>query len=382
LGEIHHKLSLGMTLSSLSQFSDAFSKEKPSVIRMLFIVVVCVLESRSTNLSILKNKVGGVTGQRDRQPNSHYVRLIRFFKIPHKARMIESILKLCFRLLNGKVSYLILDGTKWKLGSQWIHLMVLSVVCKGVSVPIAWIDLSKKGHSHFEERKRLIEKAQQYLTLKGLVLIADREYEGRQWFSFLHDQQIDFIIRLKNKSYRQEVDQAPGWAYSKLRKLAKRRKNGASKTINLGGNEFTYVVYRNPKPEGKEPYFFFLSSLSKRERIIRTYPIRWKIETNFLHLKSKGFDLEAMNFKDSTKVELMMAILTFAYVICLHEGWKNKEKIKTKNFKDQGETKRPEISIFKLGADYIATRIFDLKAIAQFVAKILKRRPLPIASFV
>ena len=145
---------LMLTLKDDTQFSQDFSSHPRGVIRNLFIVLVCVLEARSTNLVELKDKVGGVMGCRSRQPGSYYMRLIRFFKLKNKPSLIRSILGLCFRLLQGRVSYLLLDGTKWKLGSRWIHLMVLSVVCGGVSVPVAWIDLKKKGHSNFSERKK------------------------------------------------------------------------------------------------------------------------------------------------------------------------------------------------------------------------------------
>ena len=37
-------------------------------------------------------------------------------------------------------------------------------------------------------------------------MLADREYIGRDWFSFLREQGIDFVIRLKKGIYREEVD--------------------------------------------------------------------------------------------------------------------------------------------------------------------------------
>lgn len=43
-----------------------------------------------------------------------------------------------------------------------------------------------------------------------MILIAEREYEGQDWFCFLAQEQIVFIIRLKAKSYRKIVDQARG----------------------------------------------------------------------------------------------------------------------------------------------------------------------------
>ena len=371
-----------MTLKEVSQFRKEFPGQPRGVIRNLFLLVVCVLEARSTNLSVLKDKVGGVVGHRDRQPHSYYMRLIRFFKLKDKPSLIDSILGLCFRLLKGRVCYLLLDGTKWQLGSRWIHLMVLSVVCEGVSVPVAWVDLKKKGHSNFSERKKLIERAKKYLNLKGLILIADREYEGEEWLSFLAAQEIECIIRLKAKSYRKMVDQARGAAYSKLCKQARRRKHGASKNFQIQGHRFTYVVYRHPDPQAEEELLFFISTLTVRHKIIHTYPLRWKIESSFLHLKSKGFDLEQINFKEAQKIELMMAVLVFAYVLCLYFGQQNKHLIKMKNFNDRGPRKRPDKSIFRLGLERVALEIYDLISFARFLRTIKRKPKFPIARIV
>lgn len=372
-----------LTLKEITQFTPCFPNHPRGVIRNLFLLTVCVLEGRSTNLSVLKDKVGGVLGCRTRQPGSYYTRLVRFFRYGCKSSLIRSILGLCFRLLSGRVSYLLLDGTKWKLGSRWIHLMVLSVVCGGVSIPIAWIDLKKKGHSNFSERKKLILAAKKYLCLKGLILIADREYEGENWFCFLAQQELDFIIRLKAKNYRKIVDQATGAAYSKLCKQARRRKQGASKVILINKYVFTYVVFRHPKPKTKEEeLLFFLSTLTSRYKIIHTYPIRWKIECSFLHLKSNGFDLEAINFKDAKKIELMMAILVFAYVICIFFGQRNKDKIKLKRYKDQGPSQRPARSIFRHGLDLIPSIIFDIFSFCRFLTRVKSIPKIRIARIV
>ena len=74
-------------------------------------------------------------------------------------------------------------GTSWEFGDIRIHLLVLSVVYKGVSTPVYWINLRKKGNSNFKERKRMLRKALSLYRLTGKVLLADREYIGREWFA-------------------------------------------------------------------------------------------------------------------------------------------------------------------------------------------------------
>ena len=62
------------------------------------------------------------------------------------------------------------------------------MVVNGVSIPICWEELDKKGTSNFNERKALFTKALSRYNLRGMILLADREYIGEEWFklSLIH----------------------------------------------------------------------------------------------------------------------------------------------------------------------------------------------------
>jgi len=83
----------------------------------------------------------------------------------------------------SRSAYLTLDGTCWQLGSHQIQLLVLCLVYRGVSLPLFWCDLGKKGHSSQQKRKRLLQQVMKLYPLKGFCLLADREYEGKEWFN-------------------------------------------------------------------------------------------------------------------------------------------------------------------------------------------------------
>ena len=119
-----------------------------------------------------------------------------------KQALIEAILCFSFYLLRLKaknIKYLALDGTSWENGNKNIHLLTAllqawstpflpsSKVVNGVSIPIWWEDLDKKGMSNFNERRKVIDKACKLYNLKGLILLADREYIGERWFKYLVD---------------------------------------------------------------------------------------------------------------------------------------------------------------------------------------------------
>ena len=77
---------------------------------------------------------------------------------------------------------------------------------------------------------------------------------------------------------------------------------------------------KNSKQDYKEPYIFFITNLEDASKALECYAQRWKIECCFKHLKSNGFNVEAMNFKDDRKIELMMGIVVTAYAIAIREG--------------------------------------------------------------
>ncbi len=379
-----------MALPLIEQITTFFPKHDKTVVKNLLITTEGIFESESTNLNKVKKKLGKVTGNLETKPESNYKRLIRFFNTEEKRELIKSLVCLSMYLIGKKksVKYLTLDGTSWLLGEKKVHLITLCIVYEGVSIPLWWEEINKKGHSSFEERKKVIGEASKILNLSGLVLLADREYIGRDWFNYLTINHIGFIIRLKAKTYCEEINEASNIAssedifqkarYSKLvhmAKFAKYRKKGVSKYFQINGKPYTFVIIKNPKNDPKEPLLYFISTLKDKTEIIQTYPIRWTIECCFKHLKSNGFDLEAMNFKDSLKIMLMMAITSFLYVLCIIEGLKQlKSKKKSDWKKFNNGTVTLAVSIFAKGLDYLNNKFRDLNSFIDFLQRLLDNK--------
>jgi hypothetical protein len=213
--------------------------------------------------------------------------------------------------------YLTLDGTNWQLGSHQIHLLMLCIVYRGVSLPLLWCDLGKKGHSSQQERKRLMQQAMKLYPLGGFCLLVDREYEGKEWFKFLTDSKINFIIRLPRESYKTDIS-AGGKAYSGLLKRALRGRK-VSQWFELEGYRYQFVALcHQDGPQGTDPLVLLVSNLSwSKQTIAERYRIRWTTECFFKHLKSNGFDLEALGFQSTKKIRLLVAIVVVLYVICV-----------------------------------------------------------------
>lgn len=379
-----------MALPLKEEITKYFPHHSKTVVKNLLITSEAIFESESTNLNKVKKKVGKVTGKLGTKPSSNYTRLIRFFKVEEKRELIRSLvcLSLCLLESKSKIKYLTLDGTSWELGDKKVHLLTLCIVYEGISIPIWWEELAKKGHSNFKERKRVIREASKTLNLSGLVLLADREYIGRKWFNYLTNKKIGFIIRLKAKTYTTEINEASERAkvadifqkarYSKLVHMSsfrKYRKKGVGKRFRLHGKSYTFVIIKNPKVDEKEPLLYFISTLKDKVEVVKIYPIRWTIECCFKHLKTNGFDLEAMNFKNPLKIMLLMAITSFLYVLCIIEGLKQlkvKKKSNWKKFKCGKITLA--VSVFATGLDYLNNEFRDLPSFIGFLKSLLEQK--------
>ena len=106
---------------------------------------------RTINLSILSTAFSGHAKE-----ESNYKRLQRFlreFEMPY-AELSLFIVK----LLGVAGPYtLALDRTNWKVGAVDLNILMLSIVYRGVGIPVVWTVLPKAGNSDTSERTTVIE---------------------------------------------------------------------------------------------------------------------------------------------------------------------------------------------------------------------------------
>ncbi|TIG76353.1 IS4 family transposase, partial [Legionella pneumophila] len=109
-------------------------------------------------------------------------RFFREFKIDFSSVSVWVIH--CFGL-SGQALYLSMDRTNWRWGKKDINILMLSVVYKGIAIPLFWTLLAKGGNSDTRER---IEIVQRFITKFGKSMIAgllaDREFVGDNWFAW------------------------------------------------------------------------------------------------------------------------------------------------------------------------------------------------------
>lgn len=385
-----------MTLPYLDEIKPFFVDKDAYLVNNLFVTCNSLLQARTTNLNFVKNYVGGVLGNTRTKPASYYTYLVRFFGKEEAEQLAPCLLSLTLYFLKSKfrVKHLVLDGTSWELGGKYYHFLTLCILYQGVSIPIWWKDLEHKGISSQAERADFLEKALERYDLKGMILLADREYIGEEWFTLLRKKGIHFIIRLKKELYRSYVDEQlvpfedttrcydkhQRKRYSCLQRLANqpRYKNtGVAKYIRINGETYLYVMYKNPNPNADkdDKTLFFLSSLNKKQKVIKNYPLRWTIECCFKHLKSNGFNLETINVRGKDKENLMFTILVFLYTFSIVQGLKIYKKT-NKVFKKYKNGKTYlAVSIFKKGNDFLITTLNNIQIFYKITLKEIKKEP-------
>ena len=115
---------------------------------------------------------------------------------------MSAIVLLVFRLFPlGDKCTLILDRTNWKWGKTPINILMLSIAYRGIGIPLFWVVLNLEGNSCANDRVDLLKRVVERLGISRIeALLADREFIGTEWFCFLIEQKIPFIIRIKQNS--------------------------------------------------------------------------------------------------------------------------------------------------------------------------------------
>lgn len=354
--------------SLLAKFKEYLPDYRVSSLNNLLLLTLCILDGGTVNLYKLRGRVAKFIAK-PIAADSGYKRLIRVFDKHAHSRLWLSLLQCVFRLLRLQSKYLILDGTSWKHQGVKHHYLTLSIIYRSVAIPIYWVDLSKLGISSFKERKQMFKRLFKHFNLKGKILLADREYIGKEWFNFLINNGLLFIIRLRKKNYQSYVNQTPGKSYQQLIDKVLRSKladKAVGKPIEIDGVSYTFVVTKYLDTKGKAHLLLLLGSLNHHPKAIAdAYLKRWKIECCFRHLKSNGFDLEQLNLKGKARGKLLMAVMVFAYVISIHEGlktYKNVREIQRSN----GPLEKAE-SVFRHGYDNLIAKVDSLVKLVQYI---------------
>lgn len=260
--------------------------------------------------------------------------------------------KLIMSLLPNEPLVLSIDRTNWQFGKADINIFMLTVEYHGVAVPILWHMLNKRGNSNQSERIKLIKE---FVSLFGKhridKLLADREFIGERWIKYLKKEGIVFGIRVKQNMTANNITGVAG--QKKLSELFASPKTKVYKSVSIFGTTLNIV---GKKLTHKDDYLIVVTN-GPAKNILEQYRRRWKIETMFSFLKTRGFNLESTHMSCPNKLRMLVGLLAIAFLFCLSIGIE-KDKEKPISIKKHG---RKAVSLFRYGLDSIRKTIGDYK---------------------
>lgn len=269
-------------------------------------LIIGLVNGRTVNLSHIASLLPGEALQA-----SNYRRLQRFFQ--HVSLNQDCVAVLAVKMLNlGRRKTLALDRTNWQIGSTHVNILVLSIVTRRFRVPLLWSFMNHQGNSNKDQRTALIQRYLRLFEASSIeLLLADREFIGKDWLDFLNENNVPFAIRLKEKLlFRLESG-----CVSSFKTLVHGRRARKQTLIwkgTLHGAEFKLCIAARQLKGGE--WLFIASNAPCPKAALNAYKKRWAIECLFADIKTRGFNMEDTRLTCHKKLSTLLCIVALATI--------------------------------------------------------------------
>ena len=228
---------------------------------------------------------------------------------------LEAADKRHFVLMGRSKVRVSLDRTEWDFGSVTNNLLTAGVETNGLAVPVHTKDLGKCGSSNDDERIQAVDAILEIIPVECIeVLTADREFLSIRFLAHLLAKGILFSARLKSDAiieHNGERKSAAEWFQAYQRK--------SLRSAVVYGSIANICGRRLKKRNGKQDYLIVVTNLEPKVGF-ELYRTRWKIETLFGALKTRGFNLEETRVTQSHRLENLVLLLAIAILWALRVG--------------------------------------------------------------
>jgi hypothetical protein len=317
--------------------------------------LIALIQVKTINLAQVSSVMCGRAKQ-----ESHYKRIqrfMRFFNLP-----FADVARFVIALIGVNPPFVItIDRTDWYLGETLLNVLLLGIAYQGISLPLLWTILEKKGCSDTNERIALIED---YTRLFGIETIdficADREFIGVDWLAFLCRERIRFRLRLK------ENIRVANCRHRKMvaaKNLFRTQKAGQAVLLCGSRQVLGQRLFVMGMRRGDGEYVIVVSS-EETDQILNEYARRWEIETLFGCLKTRGYCLEATHVTDKERLKKLIALMALAFCWAYRVGeWLTRtEALKIKK---HGRLAK---SIFRHGFDHLRRILCNQDCLPERIA--------------
>lgn len=220
--------------------------------------------------------------------------------------------------------HLTIDRTQWR--DQ--NVFVISLIWEKRAIPLHWLLLNKRGCSNIREQISLITPVLALLSDYKLIILGDREFGSVKLASWLCEQSVQFVLRVKQSRYIQSESQS----YTQLSSLGLLPgtswfKSSVKVTKQKGFGKFNVALYWRRKykssdlPEG----WYLLTNLTNCSAAVSAFKNRAGIEAMFKDCKTGGYNLERSRANDSRLTKLIL-LIAIAYTGAILTGQKIKRQ--------------------------------------------------------
>lgn len=307
---------------------------------------IAAVQAQSVRLADIATHLHG-----EARAASKFRRLQNFFLRlrPDYELVARFVMGLLSSILGQKPLVIAMDRTNWEARDNDVNLLVLSICLGDAGQPFLWTDLRRPGNSNTKKRIRLTRRLLRILDVPRIqCLVGDREFVGEEWFAWLLEQRIPFVMRL-----RENMKTTPkgGRTCDARAHFAALR---PGEWLDLGvcricGVDMGVCGVHTSKDE---LLILGYSGVSASEAKL-FYLRRWNIETGFEKLKTHGFHLESSRLRGGGKYERLMAVLAVGFAWCYAIGaWSVSDGNPIRVIRRLG---RRAQSIFRRGRELLAS---------------------------
>lgn len=273
----------------------------------LVVLIQGLINARTVNLTHL---AGTFHGQA--KLSSNYRRLQRFFQYVRLDG--DWLAKALMALLGLAPPYrLCLDRTNWKVGRKDVNLLVLCIVTQRARIPVLWHILDHGGSSNMKQRQALLVRFMALFGKQSIkLLLADLEFIGNQWFEFLVENHIPFVIRVKGGFHVRLDDGYEGPLERLVRSAASRRRLMKAKGCFVGMQKCFDAALSFGAVRLRDGTWMIVATDRNPRKALNAYKQRWQIECLFGDTKTRGFNMEDTRLTQPAKLAVLLAIVALA----------------------------------------------------------------------
>ena len=299
---------LGFLIAPLTNTLRPHFALSKSRLATLAVLLIGLANCRTVNLSHLASQFPGAALHA-----SNYRRLQRFFQFVRLDEDVVAVLVVRILGLAGP-KVLALDRTNWKLGSRDVNILVLAIVTQRFRVPLMWSLLDHGGNSSTEQRIELMRRYLRLFDVSSIdALLADREFVGARWLEFLNENNVPFVVRLRENLQVHTEDDGMLRLFRTLVHKSRRgsKRNWTGWLHTMAEKPENRLKFAAKRIRGKES-LIIATNMEHPRSALRLYRRRWAIECLFSDAKTRGFNIEDTHITDSAKLSTLLGIVTLA----------------------------------------------------------------------